>query len=219
MEKAILATKNTSLPTLKEKYEALMSKIDISLKDAISFSDEDFSQIQKIRNSTAHGDVYKRLSQGANITLEMQLSDRLLLLLMCFIYLELGFTESDIADSFLRSHSQFKGNARINSRELDRLADAAEFIELAIPPRSLSLNNWDMILLNHDLKKNIWVLNEEITKSIRSGWHSSGIAFLNDYVQSLVTLSEGEKIETLGKAYVTSDGHETEHYGVIVIRS
>ena len=34
MKKAILATKNTSLPTLKEKYEALMSKIDISLKDA-----------------------------------------------------------------------------------------------------------------------------------------------------------------------------------------
>ncbi|QLR72522.1 hypothetical protein HV337_08180 [Citrobacter freundii] len=219
MEKAILATKNTSLPTLKEKYEALMSKIDISLKDAISFSDEDFTQIQKIRNSTAHGVVYKRLSQGVDITQEMQLNDRLLLLLMCFIYLELGFTESDIANSLLRSHSQFKGNARINSRELDRLAGAAEFIELAILPRSLSLNNWDEILLNHDLKKNIWVLNEEITKSIRSGWHSSGIACLNDYVQSLVTLNEGEIIETLGKAYVTSDGHETEHYGVIVIRS
>ena len=149
----------------------------------------------------------------------MQLSDRLLLLLMCFIFLELGFTESEIASSLLRSHSQFKGNARINIRELYRLADAAEFIELATPPQSLSLNNGDYILLNHDLKKNIWVLDEEITKSIRSGWHSSGIASLNDYVQSLVTLSEGEKIETFDKAYVSTEGHETEHYGVIVIRS
>ncbi|OJT49839.1 HEPN domain-containing protein, partial [Serratia plymuthica] len=219
MEKAILATKNTSLPTLKEKYEALISKIDTSLKDAISFSDKDFAQIQKLRNSTAHGNVYKRLGQGADITQEMQLSDRLLLLLMCLIYLELGFTESDIANSLLRSHCRFKGNARINSRELDRLAGTAEFIELATPVRSLSLNSWDEILLNHDLKKNIWVLNEEITKSIRSGWRSSGIASLSDYVQSLVTLYEGERIETLDKAYVTSDGHETEHFGVMVIRS
>ncbi|HDX8569732.1 TPA: HEPN domain-containing protein [Klebsiella oxytoca] len=219
MVKAILAIKNTSLPTLKEKYEALMNKIEPSLKDAISFSDADFSQIQKIRNSTAHGNLYKKLGQGSDITLEMQLSDRLLMLLMCFIYLELGFTESEIASSLLRSHCRFKGNAGINSRELDKLAGAAEFIELAKSVRSLSLNNWDEILLNHDLKKNTWVLNEEVTKCLRSGWRASGIASLKDYVQSLVTLREGEKIDTLNKAYVTNDGHETEHFGVIVIRS
>ncbi len=219
MVKAILATKNTSLPTLKEKYETLMSNIYIPLKEVISFTDEDFAQIQKIRNSTAHGSVYKRLSQGADITQEMQLSDRLLLLLMCFIYLELGFTESDIANSLLKSHCRFKINARINRRELDRLAGAAEFIELATPAQSLSLSSWDEIVLNHDLKKNIWVLNEEITMSIRLGWRSSGITSLNDYVQSVVNLKEGEIIETLSKAYVSSDGHETEHFGVMVIRS
>ena len=218
MEKAILATKNSSIPTLKEKYEVLMSKIDISLKDTISFSNEDFTQIQRIRNSTAHGRVYK-LSQDGDITHEMQLSDRLLLLLMCFVYIELGFSEADIANSLLRSHCRFKINARINHRELDRLAGAAEFIELTKPVHSLSLNNWDQILLNHDAKKNIWVLNEEITKRIRSGWHSSGIALLNDYVQSLVTLKEGEEIETLDKVYVTINGNETEHFGVMVIRS
>ena len=219
MEKAILGTKNSSIPTLKEKYEVLMSKIDISLKDTISFSDEDFTQIQRIRNSTAHGLVYKTVSQGGDITQEMQLSDRLLLLLMCFVYIELGFSEADIAKSLLRSHCRFKINAGINHRELDRLAGAAEFIELIKPVHSLSLNNWDQILLNHDAKKDIWELNEEITKSIRSGWHSSGIALLNDYVQSLVTLKEGEEIETLDKVYVTINGNETEHFGVMVIRT
>lgn len=218
MAKAILSTKNTSLPTLREKYDALMEQLSTSFRKAISFTDSDFNRIKNLRDSTAHGDEYERHSQGNDISYEMQLSDRLLVLLMCFVYLELGFSENEIASFFQKSHCSFIRNANLNMRELDRLSGGVTFIKLTKPPREIILKNYDMVILDHSKEDGKWYLNEEITENLHVKWHKSGIPTLLDYIKSIYSQKVDEDFEILNKAYIESGGIETEHFGAVIIK-
>lgn len=219
MAQAILSTKNTSLPTLREKYDALMAQLSACLREAISFSENDFNRIKSLRDSTAHGGKYERHSQDDDISHEMQLSDRLLVLLMCFVYLELGFSESEIAFFLQKSHCAFIRNADLNTRELDRLSGRAAFIKLTSPPRATILKNYEMVIIDHYKETGTWHLNEEITVNVHVKWRNSGISVLLDYIQSILPQKADQDFETVHKAYIESDGVETEHFGAVIISS
>jgi len=219
MKKSILATRNTSLPTLKEKYEALMEEISPPLKDAISFTDDDFWRIKKLRDSIAHGFDYDRHNSGDDITHEMQLNDRLLVLLMCFAYLELGLKENEIASSLLHSHCRFIGNAGLNKRELSRISGDAIFITLVAPPKSLQLRSYESIVLNHSIETDTWQLNEELTDKLRTEWFKSGIPVSVDYIRSIAPEKEGQTFELIQRAYIECEGIETEHYLIVLINA
>lgn len=217
MAKAILSTKNTSLPTLREKYDALMEELSACFRKAISFTDSDFNRIKNLRDSTAHGGEYERHSQGDDISYEMQLSDRLLVLLMCFVYLELGFSESEIASFFQKTHCSFIRNANLNTRELDRLSGGVAFIKLTTPPTETVLKKYDMVILDHSKEAGTWHLNEEITENLHMKWHKSGIPILLDYIKSKYSQKVDEDFEIVNKAYIESGGIETEHFGTVII--
>lgn len=217
MAKAILSTKNTSLPTLREKYDALMEQLSACFKKAVSFSDCDFNRIKSLRDSTAHGVEYERHSQGEDISYEMQLSDRLLVLLMCFVYLELGFSENEIALFFQRSHCSFIRNANLNMRELDRLSGGATFIKLTSPPRETALKDLDYVALDHSIETGTWHLNEEITENLLMKWHKSEIPVLLDYIKSIYSQKLYQDIEIVNKAYIESSGKETEYFNTVII--
>lgn len=219
MAKSIKQTRNTSLPTLREKFDELMLGITPALRNAVSFTDDDFIRIKKIRDSTAHGLDYVRQNPGNDITHETQLSDRLLVLLMCFVYLELGFTESEIA-SFLRfSQCGFISGADINKRELDMLSGQVLFVKLTQPPKNIVLENYKMIALCHSVELDTWCLHEEITQKIQTEWHSSGMVKLIDYVESIIPKDNSNTLELQSQVYVESAGNETEHFSSVIIHS
>ncbi|CCF10236.1 HEPN domain-containing protein [Pantoea ananatis] len=218
MSKSILSTKNTSLPTLREKYEALMEQLSPELRKAISFNENDFNRIKSLRDSTAHGAEYERHSQDGDISHEMQLSDRLLALLICLAYLDLGFTEKEIAYYFQRSHCSFIRNADMNRRELDQIIGEATFIKLATPPQTTTLRNYDTVILDYSTANDSWHLNEESTVNLHTKWHKSGVSNLLDYIKNIHPQKEDKDFETLHKVYIQSGGVETEHLNAIVIR-
>ncbi|KQN44393.1 hypothetical protein ASE93_17390 [Serratia sp. Leaf50] len=148
----------------------------------------------------------------------MQLSDRLLVLLMCFVYLDMGFSESEIALFFQQSHCSFIRNADLNAREFDRLSDRAAFIKLTTPPRATVLKNHDYVIIDHSMETDTWHLNEEITANLHVKWRNSGISVLLDYIKSILPQKADRDFETVQKAYIESDGVETEHFGIVIIR-
>lgn len=219
MKRSIENIKNTSLPTLKEKYEELMKEFYPALKDAISFTDDDFNKIKKIRDNTVHGLDYKRNGRGSDITYEMQLSDRLLVLLMCFVYLELGFTETEIASFLQHSHCKFIVGANLNKRKLSLLSGNAMLIKLTEQPKNMVLGDYDMVVVNHLIGTNTWYLNEQITQKLRTEYRNIGVSTLLDYVKGIVPNKKGQKIELIQQAYIESERGETEHYSTVVICS
>ncbi|WP_215844819.1 hypothetical protein [Candidatus Pantoea bituminis] len=138
---------------------------------------------------------------------------------MCFVYLELGFNEKEIASFFQHSHCRFISGADLNKRELDWLSGSAMFIKLTNPPKNMILNNLDIVVVNHSSKTDSWLLNEDITQKLRAKWLNSGISYSIDYVKSAVPCKEGQTFELNQQVYIEHEGSETENFLTVIIRS
>lgn len=219
MKRSILETRNTSLPTLREKYEELLLELSPSLRKIISFTTDDFNIIKEVRDCTAHGREYNRRGFRDDITHEMQLSNRFLVLLMCYVYIELGFSEKEIITSLKISHCRFIRWANLDHCELDRLSGLAVFIKLNNPPENITLHNYEMVVVNHSYQEDSWFVNEKITQKLCREWQKSGIPCLLDYVKSKIPAPENHTFEMLQHAYIESEENETEHFSLVVIHS
>lgn len=209
---------NSSMPTFKEKYNYLMEQVSEDLRKIVSFSNDDFALIKKIRDSIAHGNNYKNIEGEGKLTYEMQLNDRLLVLLMCFAYLELGFSEQEIAQVLVNSHCPFLINANINKRELDKFAQNALFVNLGKIVNYDLLKDGRSIVLNYSIETEEYFLEEDMSQNLHHLWFKSGIKNLEDFVR--LNIENGDKLEFehLHKVYVLNGDRETVHYGVILAK-
>ena len=213
---AISGLKNTSHPTLQQKYDYLMSKTNPEIREAISFSDIDFTILKKIRNSAAHGENH-RTEIPNDITKEIQIKDRLLTLLMYFVFNELGFNDRQIAQNFSRTHNPFIVNAGGNERTRDKLAGFSKFIILH---EEVDLNDYkphDYIALNYKSSLNQYTLNKDLSYEIKHNWHDSGIGDIRDFVRSLLQTDSNTDLNYVSKLYITSGTDEKCYYGAIVL--
>lgn len=209
---------NSSMPTFKEKYTYLMEQVSEDLRKVVSFSNGDFALIKKLRDSIAHGNNYKKIEGEGKLTYEMQLNDRLLVLLMCFAYLELGFSDQEIAQVLVNSHCPFLINANINKRELDKLAQSALFVNLSKIVNYDFLKNGRSIVLNYSVETEEYFLEENMCQNLHQLWFKSGIKNLEDFVR--LNIENGDKLEFeyLHKVYVLNGDRETVHYSVILAK-
>lgn len=215
IKKRVLDVGNTSIQTLQEIFLCLMSTMSEDLRRVINFSDADFKLIKQLRNDTAHGNEYVKFSGTNIITHEMQVSDRLLVLLISFSYLDLGFSEREIAKFMSRSFCLFLRNAHINKRELDLFLDTATFIELTDTVDSVLLKKC-FLAIKHSSFDGSYLLEDVLSKMMNSDFVGSGFSDVKDYVNSIVDYEC--ELEWISKLYLSNAGDETIHYGVLIVR-
>lgn len=216
IESVITSLKNTSHPTLQHKYDFLMSKTSDGIKEAISFSNSDFDVLKKLRNSVAHGLNYKTVIDG-EITKEVQLKDRLLVLLMYFVFREFGFSDTQIAQNISNTFNPFIRNADINERARDKLAGTASFITLH---KEIDLNEFsfvDYLVINHDSKSDLFTLNEDLSYETKHKWRDSGISDVRDFIRSKLRQDSDFEIEYVNKLYLSSGTDEQCYHGAIML--
>ncbi|MCS6178223.1 ApeA N-terminal domain 1-containing protein [Shewanella baltica] len=216
IESVITSLKNTSHPTLQHKYDFLMSKTSDGIKEAISFSNSDFDVLKKLRNSVAHGLNYKTVIDG-EITKEVQLKDRLLVLLMYFVFRELGFSDTQVAQNISNTFNPFIRNADINERARDKLAGTASFITLH---KEIDLNEFsfvDYLVINHDSKSDLFTLNEDLSYETKHKWRDSGISDVRDFIRSKLLQDSDFEIEYVNKLYLSSGTDEQCYHGAIML--
>lgn len=206
---------NTSMQTLQDKYDYLMGTLDNDLKEVINFTGDDFLVIKQLRNDTAHGNEYKKVSGDDSITYEMEVSDRLLLLLMCFCYLELGFTPSHILSCLSNFRSPIVRNVPINKRALDLLNGSACFIEVIPSVGNEKIKGSIFVVLLYDEKNEFYSFNAELTGEIQKALMNRELESLQTFVENRV--GDNGYVETLSKVYIKSNDEETEHYNVIKV--
>ncbi|EHM49919.1 hypothetical protein [Yokenella regensburgei] len=211
MRKSIDGFRNTSHPTLKEKYYYLLSQLSHPMKDAISFSDDDFLFIKKFRDSVAHGLGYQTNTPG-NITKEMGVTSRLLIFLMYLAYRELGFSDEQFALCVYYSHSPMLRDAHIDEREIDAIAKTAEFIEIDTPI-SIKYETFKPIVI--ELGNCVYHIDEYLTDSVQNNQPDNEYFNAIDHVKSL--LPEDAQANFLGKVYIKNKEIERVFYSVILI--
>lgn len=206
--------RNTSHPTLQHKYDFLMAKTSTEIREAISFSDSDFSILKKLRNSVAHGLNYKTVVEG-DISKEIQLKDRLLTLLMYFVFHELGFSDKHIAQSFGYTHHRKIIHAGGNERARDKLAETARFIELEEHVDLSEYDSSDYIVIDYETISGVYTINKVLSFETKHNWRGSGISDVREFIRGKVNSSE---LEYIPKIYVASGENEKCYYGAILVK-
>lgn len=215
-ESAFTNLKNTSHPTLQHKYDFLMTKTSNEIKEAISFSEDDFNILKKLRNCVAHGLNYSTVIKG-EITKEVQLKDRLLTLLMYFVFHELGFSDTQIAKSLSYTHNSFILNAGGNERARDKLAGTARFITVEEGVDLNDFGSFDYIVVDYEFNNHQYTLNKHLSYQTKNHWHSSGISDVRDFVRDKLPKDSNSELEHVNKLYISNGTNEKCYYGVILL--
>ncbi|SFU18974.1 hypothetical protein SAMN05192562_1109 [Kosakonia arachidis] len=206
--------KNTTHAILKDKYDYVMSGVTNEIKDAISFSDDDFDIIRNIRNSVAHGNEYKTFEAG-DITREMDVKSRLLLLLMYLAFRDLGFNDEQFALCVSRTHSPILRRASINERAIDFLSKEAEFITLSQSYKE-GYKSYKPIVIKYDSINNSYIVDDEISTLIKNNWPNKSHPDIRDFVRLMLPVEA--QIKYLNKVYVSYGGKEVLYFGAILVR-
>lgn len=215
-DNVITNLKNTSHPTLQHKYDFLMSKTSDGIKEAISFSESDFDVLKRLRNCVAHGLDYKTVIED-EITKEVQLKDRLLVLLMYFVFRELGFSDTQIAQNMSSTFNPFIRNADLNKRARDKLAGTASFIILHKEIDHDEFSFVDCLVIDHDTTSGLYTLNEHLSYETKHNWRDSGISDVKDFIRSKLLQDIDFEIEYVNTLYLSSGVDEKCYYGAIVL--
>jgi hypothetical protein len=201
----IKGIKNTDLPTFKEKYIAMMSGADEDVKAMINFSEAEFTVIKRIRDCAAHGKPIKTRNE-MNMSFEFRVIDKLLVLLMYFVYRDFGFSASDYARALKTTFSSYVRNAEINSFERDKLT--------GIVPMFLVDNNcFDEAINSKSSHVGIeyfesegrYEFSERITREIHEGWmHKSNKIHRNmtEHIKNFLKNTSSTSVEYIGQVYL-----------------
>lgn len=215
IKERIMGLRRSFERTFQGKYRFLMAKMNEDLKNVIGFTDEDFKLIKRFRDDIAHGNKYIKVSDDNNITHETQVSDRLLVLLMCFCYLEMGFTVKQVITSLTNFRCPFIRNANINTRSLDKFNESARFIELSSQPKTSIAHYGFFLAIKYASHDNSYSIDESVSNKIKSDFFKSGAGSLEDFVKGVVDYEC--ELEILHKVYLKCNDSETIHHGSILI--
>lgn len=151
------------------------------------------------------------------ITKEVQLKDRLLTLLMYFVFHELGFSDTQIAKSFSYTHNSFILNAGGNERARDKLAGTARFITLQEDVDLKDFGSFDYIVVDYEFNNHQFTLNKPLSYETKHHWHGSGISDVRDFVKDKLPRDSNAELEYVNKLYISSGRNEKCYYGVILL--
>jgi hypothetical protein len=201
----IKGIKNTDLPTFKEKYFAVMLGVDDDVKAMINFSEAEFSVIKGIRDCAAHGKPVET-RDGMNMSFEFRIIDKLLVLLMYFVYRDFGFSASDYARALKTTFSSYVRNAEINSFERDKLAGIVPMFlvdnncfEEAINSKSSHVG------IEYFESEGRYEFSERITREIHEGWvHKRNKIHRNmtDHIKNFLKNTSFSSVEYVGQVYL-----------------
>ncbi|WP_158683766.1 hypothetical protein [Pseudoalteromonas sp. T1lg22] len=210
--------KNTSQPTLKEKYYYLMESQGYEAQSIANFSATDFDVIRNIRNSIAHGVPYTPHEEGY-ITTELRIKDRLHTLLTYFALVELGLSDTQIALSLTTTSHDIISNAGINKVLRDKLSGTIKFLHLTTPPQIEYSDRVHLVVREDSNTRASYSIDLEMTNEVEKNWIHSSFKDIRDFVSSKLGETEQYTVEYLSRAYICYENLETECSGVILLAS
>jgi len=109
---------NTSIPSFNKKFDLKVSRTNPNIIEVLGFKDDDFRHLKQLRNTVAHGDEPKIQNEG-NITYEVTVTNKIVLLLRYWAFIDMGFTHSDFIGFLGNWMDPITQQAQINRVSLD----------------------------------------------------------------------------------------------------
>ena len=172
-------SRNTRFPTFDMKFDKLIADTPKVIVDAINLTPEEFKHIKDIRNKVAHGGSPSLLIEG-DISHEMMIKSKLMVLIIYYIYKDLGLDENYFVLFLYRRFNPILRYANLNDEAIDKASKSVPFIEIdSVSFAALGDTNLFNVVFEFDKKSNILKFESKITKSIKSDWPGSPVKHRN----------------------------------------
>lgn len=212
-------SRNTKYPTFNMKFDKLISDTPNEIVESIGITREDFRHIKDIRDKVAHGGTPKTNSH-LDITHEMTIRSKMMVLMLYYIYTDLGFDKEDFNKFLSRRFNMILRSAQLNKEKIDRYSGDVDFYEISNASFEKAKNtNGHQLVFKHDSNSNSLIFDDVFTEKVKK-WpcESSNRSNLEKFVFDTVNKSmKCERIGYLNRLYVTHGEKSKELWGVCVI--
>ncbi|OUS03265.1 hypothetical protein A9Q81_07720 [Gammaproteobacteria bacterium 42_54_T18] len=206
---------NSKFSSFAEKFEYALSETDGVIKGIIDLSPEDVAHLIKFRNSVAHGDDPK-IKNGNNISYEVVLSNKLKLLLLYWLYRDIGFSDMDFVVFLDNWFHPSVRKARLNKVALDRASGKYLYLDVNKTNFSKAKSyRFGCLVFDYVKASDTYRVNKKHTDDIEK-WYSRGISpqkprSVEEELMSVVDTLKVRNIAYVGSVYIK---HEKEVFKI-----
>jgi len=201
------------------KFDKLISDTPNEIVESIGITTEDFKHIKDIRDKVAHGGTPKT-NNHLEITHEITIKSKIMVLILYYIYTDLGFDKEDFNRFLSRRFNKILRSAQLNKEKIDRYSENVKFYEISNTSFEKAKNtNGHQLVFKHDSNSNSLIFDDVLTDKVKK-WpsESNTQSNLEQFVFDTVSQSmKCGKVGYLNRLYVTHGEESKELWGVCVI--
>lgn len=206
--------KNSRFLSFAEKFEHTMSKMNAAIREIIDLSDKDFNHLKKLRNAIAHGDSPSTKNDG-DITYEVILNSKLALLLLYWVYSDLGFCDKDFIVFLSNWFYPTTRQASLNTQTLDKALGRHFYLNTNKTNfAEAKKQQFGCLVLDYIKRSDSYRVNKKATARLE-GWHrnfdKSRKRSVEEELMSIVDTSRVKNIAYVVLAYMQ---HEDEVFKI-----
>jgi Apea-like HEPN len=213
-------SRNTKYPTFNMKFDKLIEDTPREIIESIGITKDDFKHIKEIRDKVAHAGTPRTRDQR-DITHEETIKSKLMVLIMYYLYKDLGFNKNDFINFISKRFNKILRSACLNTERIDYFSDKVPFYEVDTASfNSVKETKGHQLIFKYDHKSKSLIFDEATTHTIKNSWPNSptGHTNLEHFVYDSV--SERDECKTIGYLnhfYVTCGKQNKEIWGACVI--
>ena len=205
-------------PSFADNYFFVLSNSGLKVDALLNLDEADFKNIKKIRDAVAHGDEVVT-KQKNDITYEVGVTDKLVLLLTYLFFKDVGLSDMDFMFSLRSFMNPTVRKAKINHLELDKAIGDTLFISVS-PHDFKRLNQFNSVLF-YSSKNNSFSYHSKGSRFF-DDWHFSKTQQKNGAIEKdlYVFLSDDEEVNKVlyvSRMYAKSESQTQELTGACII--
>ncbi|KXO12451.1 hypothetical protein AKG98_3644 [Moritella sp. JT01] len=157
---------NTSIPSFNKKFDLKVSRTNPNIIEVLGFKDDDFRHLKQLRNTVAHGDEPKIQNEG-NITYEVTVTNKIVLLLRYWAFIDMGFTHSEFIGFLGNWMYPITQQAQINRVSLDIASGKYLFLKTNKTNfLKAKKHNFKCLILNYVKSSDTFRVNDKATEHV-----------------------------------------------------
>jgi hypothetical protein len=212
-------SRNTKYPTFNMKFDKLISDTPNEIVESIGITKDDFRHIKDIRDSVAHGGTPKT-NNHLEITYEITIKNKIMVLILYYIYTDLGFDKEDFISFISRRFNKILRSAQLNNEKIARYSGNINFYEVSKASfEKAKHTNGHKLVFRYDTNSDSLIFDDFFTEKVKK-WPGESKTQSNLEQFLFDTVSQTMKCETIGylnRLYVTHGQESKELWGVCLI--
>ncbi|MEX3019351.1 hypothetical protein AB4K05_07100 [Kluyvera sp. STS39-E] len=213
--------KNTNAQDFRLILKLLMETISVDIQNLISFKDEDFETIIKIRNAAAHGAPIDEEIM-ANLQRVMIVKEKIKFLLLYLFFKSMSFSDKDFIKLCRHSFSKIKFGAALDSYTLNMMSGTGIALnidneDIAKAKKTSKVNT---VIIHHVKSQKCEIGNNTIQEIMDSMYSSNKGKFINfvDLIYANYLIDEIFSVQYASSLFLCAEDVKIELHGAYLIQ-